>query len=347
MEARSREARILGTIVEAYIADGEPVSSHAVADRSALKLSSASMRNSMAELTDLGYLAQPHTSAGRVPTALAFQYYVDVLLQPRPLGEADKAAILEALDRRDEELGAILRRACSMLSARSGRLGLAVSPGRDEARWLSINFSSLDKKLVLAVLSLEGGLTSSLAVPISEIFDQDELIRCANYLNSHFKGLPLSKVRRGIADTLQREGGELKNLCHDARAALSLVRLAVEKMDDGRELFVDGARQVVMHSEFADLERLKEMLFLLEERSRLLDLLGQTLDQGREVSVLLCRPEGGLALPWAVISAPYSNRDGQPLGVVSVMGAPRMDYAAVVPVVGHISRVLSDLLHAR
>ncbi|BFR47815.1 heat-inducible transcriptional repressor HrcA [Nitratidesulfovibrio sp. HK-II] len=340
-----RETQVLATIIESYIASASPVGSRAVAEHSGLRLSPASMRATMSDLTDLGYLEQPHTSAGRVPTARAFRLYVDSLLRPLPLGCAEREAIADELTRQELEISGILRRAANLLSGHARQLGMVVAPSEDEARWRSIEFAPAAEGLVLAVLMLEGGLVRTRTVRVDERYAQDELVRFGNYLNEHFRGLPLSEARDRIGRELARAGSRLEEMC---MRALALSRRAVEHMGDDRELIVNGTLNMLEHAEFTDVSRMRDLLTAIEERSRLLELLDRTLSE-KDVRITFCQdvPEGapdGLR-GCSVVSAPYGG--DTPRGVVSVVGPLRMDYAKIVPVVQCVSRSLTQLFRER
>ena len=339
-----RETAILAAIIERYISTGEPVPSSTVSRLSRLSLSPASVRNAMSGLMNKGYLDQPHISAGRVPTAKAFRLYVDTLLTPVPLAADKCAAISEELDREEAEVSRILRRTSSVVSSQCCQLGVVLAPKRDDARWRCIEFSPLSPTLVLAVLVLDGGMVRTRLVPVAEPYSQDELTRFGNYLNSHFKDRTLLEARRHIEADLQNKGESLEAMC---RSALTLSRAAVNSSDDERELFVEGASHMLAHAEHADLKTMRALLSLLEERSRLLELLDTTM-RSMDWSVSFYQADDDNA-PWAVVSAPYaaSEEAGGALGVVSAVGPLRMNYAAVVPAVCHIAGALAQVLHRR
>ncbi len=339
-----REAAILAAIIERYIHTGEPVPSGAVSRGSRLALSPASVRNAMSGLMDKGYLDQPHISAGRVPTAKAFRLYVDTLFTPSPLPEERRTAIADALNLEEAEVSQILRRASSVVSSQCCQLGVVLAPKRDEARWRAIEFAPLSPNQVLAALVLEGGLVRTRLLSVAEPYGQDELTRFSNYMNSHFKGLTLQEARRHIQADLRDKGERLEAMC---RKALTLSHAAVDTADEERELFMEGARQMLAQAEHANIKALRALLSLLEERSRLLELLNSAMrDMDWSVSFFHAEEDEPC---WAVVSAPYAaSGDGDtPLGVVSAVGPLRMNYAAVVPAVSHIATSLAAALHRR
>lgn len=351
----SRQSAILSAIIEAHITTAAPVPSGVVTSLLPLKLSSASVRAVMAELTDLGYLEQPHTSAGRLPTDKAFRLYVNSLMRIKPLAEADRQRIHASLTGKNQEINDTLRKASAIVSEQCHQVGMVLAPCSQNPCLRSIEFASGGEHLVVAVLSFDNGLTETRVVHTSEYFSNDELNRFSNYLNEHFMGLRVSAIRIAI---LQELVGAKDHLEQMAANALGLACLAVEQQpfpDSGNPaLFVDGTANILDHAEFTDLKKMRELLLLLEERSRLLDLLDNTMREDTlKVTFGAATPFKPTAQPLentpsaglSMVSAPYGCKN--PRGVVSVIGPTRMDYAKVLPVVDFIAQTLTGLLHSR
>jgi heat-inducible transcriptional repressor len=347
MNLAHREAEILATIIERYIATAAPVGSVSVARRSGLRLSAASMRNTMAELTDKGYLSQPHASAGRIPTARGFRLYLDALLKTRPLSRDERSAILNELTTHGLEISDMLREASRMLSAHSRQVAVVLAPSRDEVRWHTIDFVKISDTLVLTVLVLEGGLVRNHVLSVETPVTQDELVRYGNYLNEYCKGLTLSQARVRVARELQAAEAHLEALYF---RALGLARLAFEHMEDDREVFINGTLNMLDQAEFTDHTRIRDMLALLEERNSILELLDKAI-LSDSVTVSFGQEdenEGTAPLGCSVVSAPYGGlQQASPAGVVSVLGPLRMNYRQVLPVVDCISKTLTTLLQDR
>lgn len=339
-----RETHVLTTIIENYIASAAPVGSRTVAKRSGLTLSPASMRNTMSDLTELGYLDQPHTSAGRIPTSKAFRLYVDVLLKSHTRGSSGQPLMVDAIDQHEPEIGAFLQRVSTFVSEYARQVSMLLAPDAAEARLRSLNFVPAGEGLVLAVLVLEGSIAKTRIVRVGEHYAHDELERFGNYINAHYGGLSLSGVRNRIRHELSGGGEQLEAMY---KQALTLGCMALDRLDDERELFVNGTRNILGQAEFADLGRMRELMAALEERNRLLELLDRTILED-DVSVTFCPdtqcPDGhhdvldGLR-GCSVVSAPYGG--GTQFGVISVIGPQRMDYRTVLPLVSGISRTLT------
>ncbi|AAS95293.1 heat-inducible transcriptional repressor HrcA [Nitratidesulfovibrio vulgaris] len=346
----SRETHVLTTIIESYITSAAPVGSRTVSRRSGLALSPASMRNTMSDLTDMGFLEQPHTSAGRIPTPKAFRLYVDALLRQSARRDEAPLHMVEALHGHEPEVGALLRRASNLVSEHARQVSMVLAPGPAEARLRSLDFVPAGEGLVLAVLVLEGGMVRTRLVRDDTHFGSDELVRFGNYINAHYRGHTLSGIRNSIHHELSGGGAQLEAMCAQA---LALGSLALDSIDDDRELYVNGTRNILDQAEFAELGRMRELMDALEERSRLLELLDRTiLEDDVHVTFYPDDVSGGAQRRapdglrgCSMVSAPYGG--ASPLGVIGVIGPVRMDYRKVLPLVGAVSRVLTQLLRER
>lgn len=340
-----REIEVLSIIIEAYIASASPVGSRTVSRKSPLKLSAASMRNIMADLTDKGYLAQPHTSAGRIPTAKAFQYYVDELLPRRSLTSCQRQETLDRLTAEGLEISHMLRKASCMVSRLSHQIAVVLAPDGNDVSWRNISFSLLSENMVLVVLVLDGGLVKNRVITIDNTVTStvtaDELTAFSNYLNTHFAGLSLMEARSRIIQEAQKAEHCVEELC---TRAIQLARIAFANMEIGRKLYVEGTANMLDQAEFTDAARLKELLSLLEERSKLLEILDSTLQQS-DIRVFIDNDDDVLK-DYGLITAPYGS-SASPLGAIGVIGPLRMNYAAVLPVVDCFSHSLSTLLKNR
>ncbi len=339
-----REIEVLKIIIEEYIEHAQPVGSRTVSKQSALKLSAASMRNVMADLTDKGFLEQPHTSAGRVPTALAFRHYLDTNLETNPISDEERQRINTTLENAGLELHDILNQASRLVSSYSQQVGMVLAPNQEDVRWREIGFilvKSGRPAMIMTVLILDGGIVQNRLVELDDAITTDELIKFSNYLNDNFQGMTLSEVRYRILLDLEDEKDRLKQLY---RNALNLAKSTFEKSEE-RRLFVDGTLHILEAAGQNQFTKMRDILLLIEERSRLLELLDQTImEQG--VRIILGDESDVESLDQCgVISSSYGPNS--PLGVVSVIGPIRMNYAKVIPVVDYISKKLTDLLKTR
>jgi heat-inducible transcriptional repressor len=334
-----REIDVLKTIVEEYIASAQPVGSRTVAKKSGLRLSPASIRNTMADLTEKGFLEQPHTSAGRAPTVDAFRFYLSTELRMEPLDQGFRQRVGQELTSAGLELTNVLNQASRLISSFSHQVSMILSPSRDDVRWREIDFSLIKPRLVLAVLVLEGGIVQNKLIQTDEDLSADDMVQFANYLNDNFRGLTLHEARQNILAELKNAEQHLKKLYS---RALVLARLAFEDLP-GREVFVDGAVNMFDHVEFSDIGKMRDIMRFLEERGRLLNLLDRTIaEKGIKITFGQDAEVDDLR-DCTVVSAPYGGRQ-QSMGVVGVIGPMRMNYAVVVPVVDYVAKALTSVL---
>jgi heat-inducible transcriptional repressor len=339
MPLPDREREVLTTIIEAYIATATPVGSRAVSKQSPLGLSPASIRNIMADLTETGYLEQPHTSAGRIPTAKAFRFYIDEVMLEKPLNDASQRRIATVLSTAGLDMGAILRQASRLLSGLSLQVAMVVAPRHAETRWKRIDFSLLNPGLVMVILVLQGGLVRNRVIETSVEVTADDLVGYANYLNHLFTDRTVAEVRSLLVAEL-REAERTLNALY--QRALTLAQAAFERdSEPAAEVIVDGAANILSQPEFADNIHVREVMRVLEERTILLALLDKTATEPR--TVITIGPESDLAAlaDLGVITAPYG---AGPLGAIGLIGPLRMDYATLVPVVNFTANALTRLL---
>ncbi|MBS3780104.1 MAG: heat-inducible transcription repressor HrcA [Desulfovermiculus sp.] len=342
MTLTAREIEVLRIIVQAYIDHAAPVGSRYVAKQSTLKLSAASMRNIMADLTEKGYLHQPYTSAGRVPTEKAFRFYVDTVLSPALLPESTRQNMKEALVQAGLEFSDILENTSKLISAQSSQVGMAVAPKRSMIRLQRIDLVQVRAGLVMAIAIFDGGVVHNKLLPVEARVTPDDLIKYANYLNEKFQGRTIEEIKRDIL--LEMEQAETKFNALYGRA-LSLAQEAFDSNND-REVFLEGTLTVLDHLEGKDISSMRELLEFLEHRSAILELVDK-LAQSEGLIVTFGTEFYGPELgQWGLISSPYQVQ-GQKLGMVGTIGPIHMDYSRLMPMVDTIAKMLSDLLESR
>lgn len=343
MSLNFREIDVVNIIVQAYIKHATPVGSRYVARQSGLGLSPASMRNIMADLTEKGYLTQPYTSAGRIPTQKAFRFYVDSMLKPGPLSKAKQRKIREHLTQAGLHFSDILEQTSKLISAQASQVGMAVAPQKDMVRWQQIDFVLVRPGLVLAVLVFQGGIVQNKLLSVEEKLGTEDLIKFSNYLNQSFQGQTIFEVKKRILEQMQ----EAKNQFNELYAkALHLAKDACNQNSEP-EIFLEGTLHVLDRLDSKDLSSMRELLEFLEQRSELLELLEGISRNTGGLSIVFGTEFYGPELgEWGMISSPYQVR-GQTLGVVGTIGPIYMDYIKLVPMVDCIAKMLSEILETR
>lgn len=338
-ELSGRQQAVLLATVQEFIASAEPVGSHQIAARYPLGVRAAMVRNLMAELECAGYLHQPHTSAGRVPTDRAFRYYVDQVMPVRRVGFEDRAQIELCYSAGPRELSEVMRETSRLLALLTGQAALVMAPRLEATRLERVDFVRLREREVLAIFVAAAGGAQHRLVQTGQDHSAEELDRMARYLNEALKGRTLEEARAWIEERLREDRARYDRFM---RAALELGGAAAERIA-GAELYVEGSAKVADQPEFADHNRLRELLRALDDRTALLDLLERSLKHsGLTVSIGSENVDARLA-SLSVVAASYQS-GALPLGSVAVVGPVRMDYERVIPLVAYTARSLSRLL---
>ncbi|NPA48506.1 MAG: heat-inducible transcription repressor HrcA [Thermodesulfobacteria bacterium] len=332
-ELSERYRKVLAIVVEDYIRHAEPVGSRTVSKRLEPPLSPATIRNIMADLEELGFLTQPHISAGRIPTEEGFRYYVENLLETEPLPDSAKERIEKVFDSEEiEDLSELLKIASRLLSQMTGFPAVVSAPKLGGERLLKIDFVPLGKGLVLVVAVTEAGTVVNRLLRIPPQVSVESLERLAEYLNYKLLRLTLEEARDELLREIEAERKFLENLFAE-----------LEDKDFSLEPFVEGLSRLLEIPEFKDVERLKELLQAFEEKNIFLKIIERCLG-GHGVQILI-GAETGLGSPrnLSAVASPYF-RAKHPLGGLAVIGPMRMDYSKIVPVVDYTSQVVSHLL---
>jgi heat-inducible transcriptional repressor len=337
---QERNREILTHVVRAYIETGEPVSSRAVARRQAEPLSPATVRNIMADLEEEGYLHQPHTSAGRVPTEAAYRFFVQQVAAQAQLPPADQEWIQRELATAatPEEF---MERASHVLATISRGLGIVISPPLARSALEHIRFLALPDNRVLVVLLARGGLARDKVIRVERPFTQEELDRIADHLNRHYAGWTLEAIRADLEANLVRDRERYDRLY---ASALMLCRPDVLDEDAARRIYVEGTAQIVTAPEFADQEHLRALLAAIEERKRLIALLTGCIEGPEPVHIQIGVKEINLAGDHlSLISAPFGALN-QAQGSLGVLGPLRMEYERAITAVAYVARLFGENL---
>ncbi len=338
MTLDQRQTNVLLTIVKNYISTGQPVGSRTVSRDSSLKLSPASIRSIMADLSDEGYIEQPHTSAGRVPTARGFRVYLDSNLELEPLSRDIQEKIKSTLSSVGPDLSHTLSQTCKILSSLSNQISLVITPSHQLIRWQQIDFVMLRPGLVMSLLVMEGGMINNKVIKVEHDITSDDLVMFSNYLNDNFQGKTLLYVRSSILSQMHSARKQFETIYENA---LRLARKSFE--DNPREIYMEGTHYLFQGTDSANLDKMRELFKMLEEKSKLLKLLDKTIES-KNLSIVLGQEEKYDELSdFTVISCPYSLRDDS-VGAVSIIGPTRMNYSKIVPAVDLTAKILSQLL---
>jgi heat-inducible transcriptional repressor len=334
-----RAKMLLKTLVERYIADGQPVGSRTLSKTSGLELSPATIRNVMADLEELGLIASPHTSAGRIPTARGYRVFVDTMLTARPVPrfeDSSMAPLIEPLQ--PDQPKRVIASAAHLLSNLSSFVGVVTAP-RKVSVFRHMEFLRLGERRVLLILVAPDGDVQNRVLFTAQDYTQGQLIEATNYLNAHYAGLSIEAVRerlKGEVDALRSEIAVLMQAAVQAGSDAA--------NDDAAQVVISGERKMLAVSDFGgDLGSLRKMFDLFEHKTQLMRLLdGSSRAEG--VRIYIGGESGVVPISeLSVVSAPYEV-DGQVVGTLGVIGPTRMAYERMIQIVDITSRLVGNAL---
>ena len=336
-----RAAELLKLLVERYIHDGQPVGSRTLSRLASVGLSSATIRNVMADLDALGFVASPHTSAGRIPTTRGYRYFIDSLLAPEPLSDQEQAQLADELLPDGRSPSDLAQAASTLLSQLSLMAGVVTIPRRNLAVLRRIEFLPLSGNRVLAILVVNQHEVQNRVINTERPYGADELERYANLLNEHFAGRDLVGLRQALAQEAAEAQSHINLML---REAARMAEQALRRSDHA-DYVVAGQPNLLGFQELADVQRLKGLFESLDRKRDLLDLFDQCL--GSDGVQIFIGDESGYRVldECSVVSAPYYV-DGRVAGRLGVIGPTRMAYRRIIPLVRETARLLSAGLKA-
>ncbi|HET7440684.1 MAG TPA: heat-inducible transcriptional repressor HrcA [Terriglobales bacterium] len=334
-----REREILTAVVETFIATGEPVGSRTLARASREGLSPATIRNVMADLSEAGFLEQPHTSAGRVPTTEAYKYYVEQITGNARLSRENESMIQDSLSG-ISDVQEFMERTSHVLSLISRNVGVAVAIGGPKNALEHVYFSRVSDQKVLAVLVTRSGLVRDRVLRLD--ISQSDLDLAARYINENFRGWTMEDMRAEVARRIEQERSEYDRLMQSLEQLYKQGALATEQ--SAQTVFVEGASNLVTSEQ--DRQRLQDMLKTLEEKEKIVKLLAAYLDTKQEaVRVVIGLDE---TLPsmrnFVLIGAP-ARVGNEVMGSLAVIGPTRIDYQHTITAVSYIARLFDKILN--
>ncbi len=341
MELQDRKMKILQAIIRNYLETGEPVGSRTISKYTDLKLSSATIRNEMADLEEMGLIMQPHTSAGRIPTDAGYRLYVDNMLSAERQQVDDmKSMLLQKQDRLEN----LLQQVAKLLAANTNYASMISSPVMRRNKIKFIQLSQVDEDSILAVIVLEGNLIRNRVIPVDRPLDAEQMLKLNMLLNTNLCGLPIEEITLGLIESIKRDAGIHTEIVSDVfDAAAEIVR-----KEEDLKIYTSGANNIFRYPELADHRKASEIISDFEEKQALSSIVQESLAGSTESSETGIQVYIGGEMPVAsmrdcsVVTATYDLGDGMK-GTVGIIGPRRMDYERVVDVLSHIMRQLDDL----
>ena len=340
MKLDERTERILKSLVQLYIHEGHPVGSRTLARQSSLAISAATVRNVMADLEDLGLISAPHTSAGRIPTSQGYRLFVDSLLHVNSLNQETLSQMQGALTE-EADPQTLLAHANELLSDITHFAGVVMLPGQNMSRFRQIEFLSLSRSRVLAILVTNDGRVQNRVISTDRDYSTPELVESANYFNELYAGSTLAEVRKRLVEDMHFESDEMHRITQTALKMAS--KLFEEEDADHGDVVLSGEENLLSVPELCQIEKLQKLFTTLRAKQDLLDLLDRSMKVSG-ISIFIGEESGYSALDeCSIVAAPY-EANGEIIGTLGVIGPKRMSYGDVISVVDVTARLLSGAL---
>ena len=339
-----RAQQLLRALIENYIRDGQPVGSRVLSRDSGLQLSSATIRNVMADLEEWGFVTSPHTSAGRIPTDKGYRFFVDTLLQVKPLDGAAVIEIRRQLDQTHDSKKSLVASASQLLSSVTHLAGVVTVPRTPAATVTQIEFVTLSENRVLVVLVFDDREVQNRIIQLERHYSAEELKRASNYLNEQLRGRTLAELRTEILRQLRETHEGMNQIMLDAIAVAQSIFADGEK--ERLEYVMAGETNLMGVAELSSVEKLRRLFEAFNEQRDVLHLLDHSLTADG-VQIFIGHESGYQILDdCSVVTAPYTSGDAV-VGVVGVIGPTRMAYERVIPIVDMTARLLGAALNSR
>ncbi len=338
MGISARKEKILQAVVDSYIVSCEPISSSVIQSTYLPELSSATIRNELATLEELGYLAQPHTSAGRIPTAQAYRLYVDKLMPKRKLSKSELKIVRQYFNHKMTEIDDILKSTAKVISEITNLTGVAVIPNVRNAKIEDVKIVKLTSRSALVIIVTDMGVLKDGMVELAEDFSEEYFLSASRFIGPAFAGYTLLQLTDPDRVVTQ--------ICAEYRKLFdAIIKMIKEYAVDGAptDVVLEGSAKLLDQPEYANIEKAKQMLELIETKDRLMPLVKSDSAEDMRLNVKIGKTGGEDGSPeCAVVTASYSI-NGVNIGDAGVIGPIRMDYSKVVSVLDYIGRTISVL----
>ncbi len=337
MELDERKMKILQAVVRNYLETGEPVGSRTISKYTDLNLSSATIRNEMADLEDLGYIVQPHTSAGRVPTDKGYRFYVDCMLADK---EKEVEDMKEMLLQKSDKLDDMLKEAAKVLATNTNYATMISSPRYHQNKLKFLQLSRVDADHLLAVIVTEGNVIKNHIIPMCEELDDETLLKLNLLINTNLNGLSVEEINLAMIAALKKQAGIHSDIVGNVLDAVSDAIHA----DEDLEIYTSGTNNILKYPELSDKERAGELIHAFEEKRPLTELaLDSLANESTGIQVYIGNESPIESLrDCSVVTATYELEDGI-RGTIGIVGPKRMDYDKVVGTLKKLRDQLDDL----
>ena len=338
MELDERKITILKAIIKTYLETGEPVGSRTISKYTDLKLSSATIRNEMSDLEEMGYILQPHTSAGRIPSDKGYRFYVDQIMQEK---EQEVTEVKELMIQRVDRVELVLKKLAQLLAANTNYAALISGPQYHRNKLKFIQLSMMDDRKLLIVTVVEGNLIKNTMVDVPRNISREELLNLNILLNSALNGLTIEEINLDVISRLKEQAGAHSGLVD---TVLTEVARAIRADEEDLQIYTSGATNIFKYPELSDGDRASELLKAFEQKDVLQELITDVNEASDETGIQVYigeeTPVEGMK-DCSVVTATYELEDGIK-GTIGVIGPKRMDYEKVVETLRTVKGQLSD-----
>ena len=340
-ELSERKLKILKAVIQNYLETGEPVGSRTISKYTDLNLSSATIRNEMADLEELGYIFQPHTSAGRIPSDTGYRLYVDMLMQDK---EQEVTEIKEQMLQKADKMDQLLKQAAKVLANNTNYATMVSAPVSMKNRLKFIQLSQVDEEQLIAVIVLEGNIVKNQIIRVDQDLGSETLLKLNMLLNTTLNGMSIDQITLGLIAKLKEQAGIHSGVISDVLDAVG----NVIQLDQDMEIYTSGATNIFRYPELSDKQSAQEIISAFEEKQQLSELVTQTLSsdtKGIQVYIGNETPVQNMK-DCSIVTATYELGEGMQ-GTIGIIGPKRMDYEHVMDTLKTLQTELDTIFHKK
>jgi len=335
-----RKKKILQTIIKTYLETGEPVGSRTISKYTDLNLSSATIRNEMADLEDLGYIIQPHTSAGRIPSDQGYRWYVDMLMEEK---EQEVTEMREQMLQKADKMDQILKQAAKVLASSTNYATMISAPTYNRNKLKFIQLSHVDDNQIIAVIVMEGNIIKNKIVTVEETLNNETLLKLNMLLNTTLTGMSIEEINLGMIARLKEQAGSHSEVIGDVLDAVA----TTIQVDNDMEIYTSGATNVFKYPELSDSQSAQEIINAFEEKQLLQEIVTETLsnEENRGIQVYIGNETPVQSMKdCSMVTATYELSEGMQ-GTIGIIGPKRMDYEHVMKTLKTLMTELDEIFH--
>lgn len=338
MQLDDRKTKILQAIIHNYLETGEPVGSRTISKYTDLNLSSATIRNEMADLEEMGYILQPHTSAGRIPSDAGYRFYVDMMMLEK---EKEVEELKELLIEKEDKLDHLLKQTAKLLAVNTNYATMVSAPRMNGNKLKFIQLSRVNKRQLLAVIVSEGNLIKNSILPIDEVLTDETILKLNILLNTHLNGLSIEEINLPLITALKKQAGIHSEIVSEV---IDAVAEAIKGEED-LEIYTSGANNIFRYPELADQQRASELISTLEEKKELTELVRESLskEESTDIQVYIGKESRMQNMEdCSIVTATYDLGEGMK-GTIGIIGPKRMDYDKVIDNIKNVKKQLDSI----